>query len=61
MMMKKSKLSNERILKIVTASNNFEGLKPSKTSDNICKQFLDGKLSGEEAIRRIKHRHMVKS
>ena len=52
--MKKTKLNSERVLACVTASTSFEGMNPSKHSDIISKEYITGKVSGEEAIAKIK-------
>lgn len=44
----------EKIVRNVTATLAIEGLKPSKEAVIINRQFLEGKISSNEAISRIK-------
>ncbi len=46
--------SIDKIVKNVTATLAIEGLKPSKSAIAINRQFLEGKISSQEAINRIK-------
>ncbi len=55
--MKKTKLSTQRVLECVTASNAFEGLQPSEHSDLIANQYITGQITGEEAISIIKEHY----
>jgi len=58
--MKKTKLNSEKVLACVTASTSFEGMEPSRHSDMISKQYISGKLTGEEAIAKIKSYYLRK-
>lgn len=49
----KSNMSSERILASVTASSSFEGLNPSRHSNMISQEYMNNKISGEEAIKKI--------
>lgn len=42
----------------VHASMAMEGLKPSKGTVALGRQYLEGKISGREAISRVKARHL---
>ena len=44
----------DKIINNVTATLAIEGLKPSKSAVSINRKFLEGKISSQEAIRRIK-------
>lgn len=48
----------ESIIKNATASLAMEGLKPSKEAVNINRQFLEGNISSEEAVKKIKESHL---
>lgn len=48
----------ESIIKNVTATLAIEGLKPSEEAVNINRQFLEGNISSNEAIRRIKEKYL---
>lgn len=47
----------EDIIRNVTATLAIEGLKPSKEAVNINREFLEGNISSEEAIKRIKEKY----
>ncbi len=51
--MKKTKLNSEQVLACVTASTSFEGINPSEHSNRVSKDYLTGKISGEDAIAEI--------
>ena len=44
----------ERIQKNVLATMEFEGLKPSEFGFKTTKEFLEGKITSQQAITRIK-------
>jgi len=48
----------DKIVNNVTATLAIEGLKPSKATVSINRQFLEGKISSQEAIRRIKAKYV---
>jgi hypothetical protein len=48
----------DKIVKNVTATLAIEGLKPSKSAVTINRQFLEGKISSQEAINRIKAKYV---
>ena len=48
----------DKIVDNVTATLAIEGLKPSKTAVSINRQFLEGKITSQEAIRRIKEKYI---
>ena len=48
----------DKIVNNVTATLAIEGLKPSKSTVSINRQFLEGKISSQEAIRRIKAKYV---
>lgn len=48
----------DRIIANSHATLAVEGLKPSKTAVEITRQYLEGKITSEEAIKRIKERHL---
>jgi len=48
---------NKRISAGVKASLAFEGLKPSAFADEVCAEYLEGKITSTEALARITARH----
>lgn len=48
----------DKIVKNVTATLAIEGLKPSKSAVSINRQFLEGKISSQDAIKRIKAKYI---
>ena len=48
----------KRAMANVHASMAVEGLKPSKICVTIGKQYLEGKICSQEAIARVKARHL---
>ena len=48
----------DKIVRNVTATLAIEGLKPSQSAVNINRQFLEGKISSQEAIKRIKDKYV---
>lgn len=48
-----------KALNSVHASMAMEGLKPSKATVTIGRQYLEGKISEQEAISRIKARYLA--
>ncbi len=48
-----------KALASVHASMAMEGLKPSKAAVALGKQYLEGKISGQEAISKVKARHLA--
>jgi len=53
-------LTNEKINRIinnVTATLAIEGLKPSESAVTINREFLEGKITSSEAVRRIKAKY----
>lgn len=49
-----------RVIASVGATMSFEGLEPSGHAQTIGKQYLQGKISGGEAIAKIKAKHASK-
>jgi osmotically-inducible protein OsmY len=49
----------DKALASVHASMAMEGLEPSKVTVNLGRQYLEGKISGQEAISKIKARHLT--
>jgi hypothetical protein len=47
----------DSIVRNVTATLAIEGLKPSESAVTINRQFLEGKITSSEAIRRIKAKY----
>ena len=47
----------DKIVNNVTATLAIEGLKPSKSAVSINRKFLEGKISSQEAISRIKAKY----
>lgn len=50
----------DRIVNNVTATLAIEGLKPSELAVKINRQFLEGKITSKEAVRRIKAKYLDK-
>lgn len=48
-----------KALASVHASMAMEGLKPSKLTVALGRQYLEGEISGQEAIFRVKARHLT--
>ena len=48
----------DKIVNNVTATLAIEGLKPSESTIKINRQFLEGKISSQEAIKRIKAKYV---
>lgn len=55
--MKKTPDKVERIIASVQASMAAESMNPSEEARAIGKQYLEGKISGKEAIAKIKMQH----
>jgi hypothetical protein len=49
----------ERVMASVHASMAVEGLRPSKRCIVLGKQYLEGKIHGQEAIAKVKARHRI--
>jgi hypothetical protein len=49
----------DKALASVHASMAMEGLKPSKVTVALGRKYLEGEISGQEAILRVKARHLV--
>lgn len=47
----------ERVIANVKASMAVEGMKPSKKAQSIGRQYLEGKISSQEAVAKIKLQH----
>jgi hypothetical protein len=58
--MPKEKTSVKKALASVNASMAVEGLKPSRKTMALGKQFLEGKVSIQEAVDRVKAQHLTK-
>jgi hypothetical protein len=58
--MKKKRKEIERVIASVQASMAVEGMKPSAKAQAIGKQYLEGKISSEEAVAKIKMQHAAK-
>ncbi|MCX8129329.1 MAG: antitoxin VbhA family protein [Clostridia bacterium] len=56
--MRRKHVNIDKIISNVTATLAIEGLKPSKTAVNINRQFLEGKITSKEAVRRIKAKYV---
>jgi hypothetical protein len=48
-----------KALASVHASMAMEGLKPSQATVALGRQYLEGKISGQEAISKVKARHLA--
>ncbi|MDD3023975.1 MAG: antitoxin VbhA family protein [Syntrophomonadaceae bacterium] len=55
--MNKKHCEVERVIANVQASMAVEGMKPSAKARAIGKQYLEGKISGKEAVTKIKMQH----
>lgn len=55
----KVKVKVRKALASVNASMAVEGLKPSKTTIALGRQYLEGKISSQEAIARVKAKHQA--
>lgn len=55
-----STITNKRIASSVKASMEFEGLKPSLYAQKIGALYLEGKISGQDALAKIKAKHTSK-
>ncbi len=49
----------ERVIGNVKASMAVEGMKPSVKAQSIGRQYLEGKISSQEAVTMIKRQHAV--
>jgi hypothetical protein len=58
--MNKKRKEIERVIASVQASMAVEGMKPSAKALAIGKQYLEGKISSEEAVAKIKMHHAAK-
>ncbi len=58
--MKKKHGPIERVIANVHASMAVEGMEPSAKARVIGKQYLEGKISGKEAVTKIKMQHSAK-
>lgn len=58
--MKKKRGEIERVISNVQASMAIEGMKPSAEAQSIGKQYLEGKISSNEAVAKIKMQHAAK-
>jgi len=47
----------ERVIANVKASMAVEGMKPSAKAQSIGRQYLEGKISSQEAVTKIKRQH----
>jgi hypothetical protein len=47
----------ERVIANVKASMAVEGMKPSASAQSIGRKYLEGKISGQEAVNKIKMQH----
>lgn len=52
------KIDINYITKNVTGNLALEGLKPSEYAVTVNRQFLEGKISSKEAVRRIKAKYL---
>ena len=50
----------DKIVANVTATLAIEGLKPSESAVTINREFLEGKITSKEAVRRIKAKYLDK-
>jgi len=57
--MAKSKTNIPKILASTKASMAVEGLKPSRRTMTLGRQYLEGKISIQEAVDRVKARHLT--
>ncbi len=51
---------NKRVIKSVSATLAFEGLKPSRYAKAVGKQYLENKISSNEAVAKVKERYTSK-
>ncbi|WP_040411289.1 antitoxin VbhA family protein [Desulfosporosinus sp. OT] len=56
----KDKRNHKRVISSVRASMAMEGLQPSLHAQALGKLYLEDKITGREAIARIKERHSAK-
>lgn len=52
--------SNRRVASSVKASMGFEGLKPSTYAQKIGERYLEGEMTGKDALTKIKAKHASK-
>ncbi|MEA1960441.1 MAG: antitoxin VbhA family protein [Bacillota bacterium] len=57
---KASTVVNSRVASSVKASMDFEGLKPSAYAQKVGQYYLEGKISSQDAIAKIKAKHTSK-
>jgi hypothetical protein len=55
--MTRGKINVRKTITSVNASMAVEGLKPSKTAKSLGRQYLEGKITAEEAIAKVKALH----
>ncbi|MBP1761783.1 MAG: hypothetical protein H6Q64_1325 [Firmicutes bacterium] len=48
----------ERVIANVRASMAVEGMKPSTRAQSVGRKYLEGKISGQEAVNTIKMQHV---
>jgi hypothetical protein len=54
--MARGKINVRKAIASVNASMAVEGLKPSKTAESLGRQYLEGKITADEAITKAKAR-----
>lgn len=57
---KASTVINKRVASSVKASMDFEGLRPSAYAQKIGERYLEGKISSQDALAKIKAKHAPK-
>lgn len=58
--MSKKSVEIERVMANVQASMAVEGMKPSRKAQTIGRNYMEGKISSDEAVAQILARHAAK-
>jgi hypothetical protein len=57
---KASTITNKRVASSVKASMDFEGLRPSAYAQKIGERYLEGEISSQDALAKIRAKHASK-
>jgi hypothetical protein len=57
---KASTITNKRVAPSVKASMDFEGLRPSAYAQKIGERYLEGEISSQDALAKIRAKHASK-
>lgn len=57
LIMKNNPEKVERVIANVRASMAVEGIKPSARAQSVGRKYLEGKISGQEAVNKVKMQH----